>query len=263
MTDHRDDPRDLQDRLDSFYADLASVDLQPLWTQTKNLLPGDPRSRRHPVAVAGRDAARTRSARARDLITIERGGERRVLALANPGLGGAPFATPTLWGAIQALGPHETRSRPSPHRLGDPVRPRGRRRVDDRRRRRVPHASRRPRADPRVDVPRPHERGRRSHDRGSTASTSHSSTRSTPSSTRTIPTSTSPCGATTCRSRSMPAAAFCRTEHRHDGAALAAPRVPVGAERLDAHPPAGLQRRSRWRASSSPTPPPANRRCRR
>jgi len=46
--------------------------------------------------------------RAGELITIERGGDRRVLALANPGLRGLPFTSTTLWGAIQYLGPGET-----------------------------------------------------------------------------------------------------------------------------------------------------------
>lgn len=31
------------------------------------------------------------------LVPVGRGGERRAIALANPGLGGRPFATPTLW----------------------------------------------------------------------------------------------------------------------------------------------------------------------
>ena len=39
---------------------------------------------------------------------VGRGGERRAIALANPGLGGAPYVTPTLWAAIQYLGPRET-----------------------------------------------------------------------------------------------------------------------------------------------------------
>ncbi len=39
---------------------------------------------------------------------MDRGGDRRVLSLANPGLSGAPYATPTLWGAVQYLGPGET-----------------------------------------------------------------------------------------------------------------------------------------------------------
>ena len=38
----------------------------------------------------------------------ERGGDRRVLALANPGLKGLPFTSTTLWGALQYLGPHES-----------------------------------------------------------------------------------------------------------------------------------------------------------
>jgi gentisate 1,2-dioxygenase len=46
--------------------------------------------------------------RAGEIITIERGGDRRVLALANPGLHGLPFTSSTLWGAIQYLGPGET-----------------------------------------------------------------------------------------------------------------------------------------------------------
>ena len=38
---------------------------------------------------------------------VGRGGERRAIALANPCLGGRPFATPTLWAAIQYLMPGE------------------------------------------------------------------------------------------------------------------------------------------------------------
>jgi hypothetical protein len=41
------------------------------------------------------------------LVPVGRGGERRAIALANPGLGGRPLATPTLWAAIQYLNPHE------------------------------------------------------------------------------------------------------------------------------------------------------------
>jgi len=93
--------------LESFYRDLAVVDLQPLWTQAKELMPAQPAPRAQPWLWQG-SLLRSLATRARDLITIERGGERRVLSLSNPGLGGAPFATPTLWGAIQALGPHES-----------------------------------------------------------------------------------------------------------------------------------------------------------
>jgi gentisate 1,2-dioxygenase len=46
--------------------------------------------------------------RAIKLVPVERGGERRVLSLQNPGLGGLPYAVGTLWGALQCLGPRET-----------------------------------------------------------------------------------------------------------------------------------------------------------
>ncbi|QRP50800.1 cupin domain-containing protein [Amycolatopsis sp. FDAARGOS 1241] len=45
--------------------------------------------------------------RAGELVPVGRGGERRAIALANPGLPGLPHATPTLWAAIQYLGPRE------------------------------------------------------------------------------------------------------------------------------------------------------------
>ena len=45
--------------------------------------------------------------RSGELVPVGRGGERRAIALANPGLGGAPYATPTLWAAIQYLNPRE------------------------------------------------------------------------------------------------------------------------------------------------------------
>jgi gentisate 1,2-dioxygenase len=45
--------------------------------------------------------------RAGHLVPVDGGGERRAIALANPGLPGTAYATPTLWCAIQYLGPRE------------------------------------------------------------------------------------------------------------------------------------------------------------
>ena len=45
--------------------------------------------------------------RSGSLIPVERGGDRRAIALANPGLGGMPFATPTIWTAVQWLNGRE------------------------------------------------------------------------------------------------------------------------------------------------------------
>ena len=45
--------------------------------------------------------------RAGALIPVERGGDRRAVALANPGQGGMPYATSTLWAAVQWLNGRE------------------------------------------------------------------------------------------------------------------------------------------------------------
>jgi gentisate 1,2-dioxygenase len=45
--------------------------------------------------------------RAGELIGVERGGDRRAIALANPGQNGMPYATSTLWAAVQWLNGRE------------------------------------------------------------------------------------------------------------------------------------------------------------
>jgi gentisate 1,2-dioxygenase len=45
--------------------------------------------------------------RSGDLVPVGRGGERRAIGLANPGLGGRAYISPTLWAAVQYLGPRE------------------------------------------------------------------------------------------------------------------------------------------------------------
>jgi gentisate 1,2-dioxygenase len=80
--------------------------LVPLWTEIGDLMPSSPR----PAAQSHlwRWANLLRLAeRSGELVPVGRGGERRAIALANPGLGGAPYATPTLWAAIQYLNPRE------------------------------------------------------------------------------------------------------------------------------------------------------------
>ena len=47
------------------------------------------------------------AARSAELVPVGRGGERRAIGLGNPGLPGDPYATPTLWAAIQYLAPRE------------------------------------------------------------------------------------------------------------------------------------------------------------
>jgi gentisate 1,2-dioxygenase len=100
-------PQQAERELDAFYTDVAAARLQPLWTITEDLLPPEPR----PAAVPWLWPAATMrplAERAIRLVPVERGGERRVLSLVNPGLGGRPYAAGTLWGAIQCLGPRES-----------------------------------------------------------------------------------------------------------------------------------------------------------
>ena len=92
---------------DEFCGALAARDLKPLWKIAKQLMPEVPL----PTTQAWLwkwDDVLPLAKRAGELITLERGGDRRVLALANPGLGGLPFTSTTLWGALQYLGPHES-----------------------------------------------------------------------------------------------------------------------------------------------------------
>ncbi|TMC07679.1 MAG: gentisate 1,2-dioxygenase [Chloroflexi bacterium] len=92
---------------DEFCGALAAKDLQPLWTQAAKLMPREPIPRTLPWLWKWTTVLPL-AQRAGELITIERGGERRVLALANPGLGGLPYTSSTLWGAYQYLGAHES-----------------------------------------------------------------------------------------------------------------------------------------------------------
>jgi gentisate 1,2-dioxygenase len=92
--------------LDQLYADFSAAHMAPLWTQRAGLMPQVP----EPSAVPMRwrwSTLHPLAARAGELVPVGRGGERRAIALANPGLPGTAYATPTLWAAIQYLGPRE------------------------------------------------------------------------------------------------------------------------------------------------------------
>lgn len=96
----------VEPELEALYADLAANDLYPLWTITDELLTAAPEPRAVPWLWPAK-TLRALADRALELIPVERGGERRVLSLGNPGLGGTPYAAGTLWGAVQCLRPGE------------------------------------------------------------------------------------------------------------------------------------------------------------
>ncbi|MFC8084238.1 cupin domain-containing protein [Streptomyces sp. NPDC057340] len=92
--------------LEQLYRGFEQELLVPLWTEIGDLMPAHPRSRAVPHLWRW-ERLRELAAQAGDLVPVGRGGERRAIALANPSLGGRPFATPTLWAAIQYLMPGE------------------------------------------------------------------------------------------------------------------------------------------------------------
>ena len=88
------------------YDDFAAQHMVPLWTEIGNLMPATPQSTAVPH-VWRWSVLYPLAERAGELIPVGRGGERRAISLANPGFKGLPYATPTLWAAIQYLGPRE------------------------------------------------------------------------------------------------------------------------------------------------------------
>lgn len=97
---------DEADRLAALYDDFAQADLAPLWTQVADVTPQQPQPTVTP-AVWRWSQLLPLAERAAQLVPVGRGGERRAIALRNPGTPERPYATGTLWAAIQYLGPHE------------------------------------------------------------------------------------------------------------------------------------------------------------
>lgn len=92
--------------LEELYRGFEAELLIPLWTEIGGLMPPHPQSQAVPHLWRWNQLLPL-AARAGELVPVGRGGERRAIALANPGLGGRPFATATLWAAIQYLMPGE------------------------------------------------------------------------------------------------------------------------------------------------------------
>lgn len=97
---------DVTPALEELYRGFESELLVPLWTEIGDLMPAHPRSRAIPHLWKWENLVRL-AEQAGEIVPVGRGGERRAIALANPSLGGRPFATPTLWAAIQYLMPGE------------------------------------------------------------------------------------------------------------------------------------------------------------
>jgi gentisate 1,2-dioxygenase len=92
--------------LEQLYRGFEQELLVPLWCEIGDLMPRSPQSKAAPHLWRW-ERLKDLAAQAGRIVPVGRGGERRAIALANPSLGGRPFATPTLWAAIQYLMPGE------------------------------------------------------------------------------------------------------------------------------------------------------------
>ncbi|HQR12474.1 MAG TPA: cupin domain-containing protein [Casimicrobiaceae bacterium] len=92
--------------LEQLYRGFERELLVPLWTEIGDLMPAHPQSKAAPHLWRWKNLLALAEQAGR-LVPVGRGGERRAIALANPSLGGKPYATPTLWAAIQYLMPGE------------------------------------------------------------------------------------------------------------------------------------------------------------
>jgi gentisate 1,2-dioxygenase len=92
--------------LEQLYRGFERELLVPLWTEIGDLMPLHPKTKASPHLWRW-DRLVALAEQAGRIVPVGRGGERRAIALANPSLGGKPYATPTLWAAIQYLMPGE------------------------------------------------------------------------------------------------------------------------------------------------------------
>lgn len=93
--------------LRQLYSDFEANSVKPLWTQLGDLMPMHPKPKAVPHVWKWSNLLPL-AEKSGELIPVGRGGERRALGLANPGLGGNAYISPTMWAAIQYLGPRET-----------------------------------------------------------------------------------------------------------------------------------------------------------
>jgi gentisate 1,2-dioxygenase len=96
-----------QAKLADLYRDFEAAGMTPLWRTREGLMPPHPQPRAIPHLWRWAELYPL-AARSADLVPVGRGGERRAIGLGNPGLPGDPYATPTLWAAIQYLAPRES-----------------------------------------------------------------------------------------------------------------------------------------------------------
>jgi gentisate 1,2-dioxygenase len=86
--------------------DMAAAQLTPLWELEAKIMGLTPDPGTQPWLWQW-EVLYDVAERAGRLVPVERGGDRRAIALSNPGQNGLPYATSTLWAAVQWLNGHE------------------------------------------------------------------------------------------------------------------------------------------------------------
>lgn len=104
--DHAMQPEDTP-ALRELYKGFEAESLIPLWTQIGDLMPIHPKSKAVPYVWKWAHLLPL-AEKSGELVPVGRGGERRAIGLANPGLAPHAYVSPTLWAAIQYLCPGET-----------------------------------------------------------------------------------------------------------------------------------------------------------
>ena len=104
--EHAMQPEDTPE-LRALYKGFEEESLIPLWTQIGDLMPVHPKSKAVPHVWKWSNLLPLAEASG-ELVPVGRGGERRAIGLANPGLAPNAYVSPTMWAAIQYLGPRET-----------------------------------------------------------------------------------------------------------------------------------------------------------
>ena len=143
-----------QEQLDELYADFEAAHMTPLWTQIGGLMPHQPAPGLRCPMLWRWSTLLPLAEQAGELVPVGRGGERRAIALANPGLPGHAVRHPDAVGGDPVPRPARGGTRAPAHADRVPVRRRGRGRVDQRRGRPGRDAARGPAAHPRHALPR-------------------------------------------------------------------------------------------------------------
>jgi gentisate 1,2-dioxygenase len=96
----------VEPEFEKLYSEMEQCHVKPLWLAERSVNPAQPQPKTVPWLWKWSQLSNF-VRRSCELVTLARGGDRRAMGLANPGLGGAPYATNTLWAAVQCLNGRE------------------------------------------------------------------------------------------------------------------------------------------------------------